>query len=82
MTRPKQVPPVNPLLIVLIGALAAAALPVLGAVAIALVLSMGLIAYGVYVFRGGQRVSGVLLLTAALVIIIAVLLRDYPARGL
>lgn len=75
MTPNKPVPPVNPLLIVLIGALSAAALPLLGRVTTGLVLSTGLIVYGLYVWRGGQRVVGVLLVVAALAIVLAVLLR-------
>lgn len=71
----KQVPPVNPLLLVLIGALAAAGLPALGEVTTGVILSVGLAAYGLYVLRGGQRAIGAMLLVAAVAIVAAVLLR-------
>lgn len=75
MTPHKPVPPVNPLLLVLIGALSAAALPMLGTLTTGLVLSTGLIVYGLYLLRGGQRAIGGMLLVAAVVIVVAVLLR-------
>lgn len=75
MSGDKQRAPVNPLLIVLVGALAAAALPWLGLLPTALILSLGLAIYGLLLWRGGQRVSAGLLLTAALAIVVAALLR-------
>lgn len=75
MMGDKQVPQVNPLLIVLVGALAAAGLPALGPVMTGSMLSVGLAAYGLYVLRSGQRAIGVMLLVAAVAIVAAVLLR-------
>jgi hypothetical protein len=68
-------PSVNPLLLVLIGALSAAALPYLGRVTTGLILSVGLLIYGLYIWRGGRRPIGGLLLAAALAIALVVLLR-------
>lgn len=73
--RDKQVPPVNPLLLVLVAALAAAGVPTLGPVMMGGALSVGLAAYGLYLLRGGQRAVGVMMLVAAVAIVAAVLLR-------
>lgn len=75
MSRQAPASPVNPLLIVLLAVLASAALPYLGALTTALILCSGLVIYGLYLLRGGQRVSGGLMLAAALAILLAVLLR-------
>lgn len=76
MGQPSGVPTVNVLAVVLIAVLAAAALPVLGELVTGVVLSLGFVAFGVYLVLRGQRAIGALFVLGAAGIVAALFLRN------
>ncbi len=75
MGQPSGTPQVNVLALVLVAVLAAAALPIVGELVTGAILSVGFVAFGVYLFTRGQRAIGVMFVLGAVGIVLALVLR-------